>query len=109
MRKYYVTRREVVTTATIKVVDKQTYEVSDRVVNLSGAFTDAESTLKAVNKNWADPACTPIGVVDYKFAIKTMAMTSAAWFDNAECIEETECTLEEAAAFGKRKKSADAE
>ena len=39
--------------------------------------------------------------------IQTRGMTAAQWFDAATVIDEAECTLEEAAAFGKRTKKSD--
>lgn len=109
MRKYYITRKAAVTTATLKVVSSTTFEVSDASIQLDGAFSDNGSALKAVMKAWDNPEVKPIAVTGLACTIKTLGMTAQAWFENAEVLEEKEVSAEEAAQFGKRVKKSDSD
>ena len=108
MRKYAITRRSVVTTATVKAVNTNTFEVVDMTSTLDGAFSDPAACLKTVTKVWENDEFKPVAVTGMTCKVKTYGMTAAQWFDNADVIEETDITAEEAVSFGKRqKKSAD--
>ena len=109
MRKYYISRRSVTTTLSVKVCDTTTFEVSDREVTVDGSFASAADALNSVTKNWEDDTCKPIAVTGMTCKIQTRGMTMAEWFDKATVIDETECTPEEAAVFGKRTKKSDAQ
>ena len=50
MRKYSITRRSIVTTAAVKAVNLNTFEVVDMTATLEGAFADNSAALKAVQK-----------------------------------------------------------
>lgn len=105
MRKYFITRRSVVTTATVKVVNTNTFEVMDMTESLDGAFADFAAALKAVTKVWENDEFKPIAVTGMTCKVKTFGMTVAQWFENAECIEESDISPEDAANFGKRQKA----
>lgn len=107
MRKYFITRRSIVTTATVKAVNLNTFEVVDMTVTLEGAFADNYAALKAVQKVWENDEFNPVAVTSLSCKVKTYGMSVAQWFDNADVIEETDITLEEAAKFGKRQKKSD--
>ena len=107
MRKYYISRRSVTTTLSVKVCNITTFEVSDREVTVDGSFASAADALNAVTKIWEDVSCKPIAVTGMACKIQTRGMTAAQWFDAATVIDEVECTPEEAAAFGKRTKKSD--
>ena len=107
MRKYYISRRSVTTTLTLKVCNTTTFEVADREVTVDGSFASAADALNAVNKSWEDETSKPIAVTGMACKIQTRGMTAAEWFDKAALIDEVECTPEEAAAFGKRSKKSD--
>ena len=107
MRKYSITRRSIVTTATVKVVNLNTFEVVDMTATLEGAFADNSAALKAVKKVWENDEFNPVAVTSLSCNVKTYGMTAAQWFANAEVIEETDITPEEAAQFGKRQKKSD--
>ena len=108
MRKYAITRRSVVTIVNVKAVNTNTFEVVDMTATLDGAFIDHAACLKAITKVWENDEFKPIAVTGMACKVKTYGMTAAEWFDNADVIEETDITAEEAAGFGKRqKKSAD--
>ena len=102
MRKYSITRRSIVTTATVKAVNLNTFEVVDMTATLEGAFADNYAALKAVQKVWGNDEFNPVAVTGLSCKVKTYGMTAAQWFDNADVIEETDITPEEAAHFGKR-------
>lgn len=104
MRKYSITRRSIVTTAAVKAVNTNTFEVVDMTVTLEGAFADNSTALKAVQKSWENNEFKPVAVTGMACKVKTYGMTAAQWFDNADVIEETDITAEEAAKFGKRQK-----
>lgn len=104
MRKYAITRRSVVTTASIKAVNTNTFEVVDMTATLDGAFADPAACLKAVTKVWENDEFKPVAVTGMTCKVKTYGMTAAQWFNNADVIEETDITAEEAASFGKRQK-----
>ena len=105
MRKYSITRRSIVTTATVKAVNLNTFEVVDMTATLEGAFADNTAALKAVQKVWENDEFKPVAVTAMVFKVKAYGMTAAQWFANADVIEETDITPEEAAQFGKRQKS----
>lgn len=107
MRKYSITRRSIVTTATVKAVNLNTFEVVDMTVTLEGAFVGNSAALKAVQKVWENYEFNPVAVTSLSCKVKTYGMTAAQWFDNADVIEETDITPEEAAQFGKRQKKSD--
>lgn len=107
MRKYSITRRSIVTTVTVKAVNLCTFEVIDMTVTLEGAFVGKSAALKAVQKVWENCEYNPVAVTDMTCKIKTYGMTAAQWFDNADVIEETDITPEEAAQFGRRQKKSD--
>lgn len=107
MRKYSITRRSIVTTATIKAVNLNTFEVVDMTATLEGAFVDNSAALKAVQKVWENDEFRPVAVTSLSCKVKTYAMTAAQWFGNADVVEETDITLAEAAQFGKRQKMSD--
>ena len=107
MRKYYISRRSITTTMSVKVCNTTTYEVSDREVTVDGSFASPADALNAVTKSWEDDTCKPIAVTGVVCKIQTRGMTAAQWFGAATVIDETECTPEEAAAFGKRAKKSD--
>ena len=107
MRKYYISRRSVTTTLSVKVCNTTTFEVSDREVTVDGSFSSAADALNAVTKTWEDVSFKPIAVTGMACKIQTRGMTAAKWFDAATVIDEVECTPEEAAAFGKRTKKSD--
>ena len=107
MRKYYISRRSVTTTLSVKVCNTTTFEVSDREVTVDGSFASAADALNTVTKTWEDASCKPIAVTGMSCKIQTRGMTAAQWFDSATVIDEVECTPEEAAAFGKRTKKSD--
>ena len=50
MRKYYISRRSVTTTLSVKVCNTTTFEVSDREVTVDGSFASAADALNAVTK-----------------------------------------------------------
>ena len=107
MRKYSITRSTVVTTATVKAVNLNTYEVVDITATLDGAFADNSAALKAVQKVWENHEFNPVAVTSLSCKVKTYGMTASQWFANADVIDETDITLEEAAQFGKRQKKSD--
>lgn len=107
MRKYFITRRSIVTTATVKAVNTNTFEVVDMTVALEGAFADNSTALKAVQKVWENNEFKPVAVTGMACKVKTYGLTAAQWFDNADVIEENDITPEEAAHFGKRQKKSD--
>lgn len=107
MRKYAITRRSVVTTATVKAVNTTTFEVLDMTATLDGAFSDFTVCLKAVNKVWENDEFKPIAVTAMSCKVKTYGMTAAQWFEHADVIEEADVTPEEAVTFGKRQKKSD--
>lgn len=107
MRKYSITRRSIVTTASVKAVNLNTFEVVDMTVTLEGAFADNTAALKAVQKVWENYEFNPIAVTAMACKVKTYGMTTAQWFEHADVIEETYITTEEAAQFGKRHKKSD--
>lgn len=107
MRKYSITRRSIVTTATVKAVNLNTFEVVDMTVTIDGAFADNVSALKAVNKDWENYEFNPVAVTNLSCKVKTYGMTASKWFANADVIDETDITPEEAAQFGKRQKKSD--
>ncbi len=107
MRKYYISRRSVTTTLTVKVCNTTTFEVSDCEVTVGGSFASAADAFKAVAKAWEDVGCKPIAVTGMACKIQTRGMTAAQWFCAATVIDEVECTPEEAAAFGKRTEKSD--
>lgn len=109
MRKYAITRRSVITTATVKAVNTTTYEVMDMTATLDGAFADFAACLKAVNKVWENDEFKPIGVTAMSCKVKTYGMTASQWYEYADVIEEADITPEEAATFGKRQKKSDAQ
>ena len=104
MRKYSITRRSIVTTATVKAVNLNTFEVVDMTATLEGAFSAA---LKAVQKVWENDEFNPVAVTAMACKVKTYGMTAAQWFEHADVIEENDITPEEAAQFGKRQKKSD--
>lgn len=104
MRKYSITRRSIVTTVTVKAVNLNTFEVVDMTAALEGAFVDNSAALKAVQKVWENDEFNPVAVTSISCKVKTYGMTAAQWFDNADVIEETDITPEEAAQYGKRHK-----
>lgn len=107
MRKYSITRRSIVTTATVKAVNLNTFEVVDMTTILEGAFADNSAALKAVQKVWENDEFNPVAVTSLSCKVKTYGMTAAQWFANADVLEETDITPEEAAQFGKRQKKSD--
>lgn len=108
MRKYAISRRSVVTTAQVKAVNVNTYDVVDMTAVLEGAFSNTADALKAVTKVWENDEFKPIAVTDMTCKVKTYGMTASQWFAAADVINEEDITLEDAAKFGKRtKKSAD--
>jgi len=107
MRKYAITRRSIVTTATVKAVNLNTFEVVDMTAILEGSFADNAAALKAVKKVWENDEFNPVAVTDLSCKVKTYGMTAADWFEKAEVIEENDITPEEAAQFGKRTKKSD--
>lgn len=107
MRKYSITRRSIVTTATVRAVSLNTFEVVDMTATLEGAFADNSAALKAVQKVWENDEFSPVAVTSLSCKVKTYGMTTDQWFDNADVIEETDITPEEAAHFGKRQKKSD--
>lgn len=107
MRKYCITRRSIVTTATVKAVNLNTFEVTDMTAVLEGAFANTADVLKAVQKVWENDEFNPVAVTSLSCKVKTYGMTAAQWFDNADVIEENDITPEEAAQFGKRQKKSD--
>lgn len=107
MRKYSITRRFIVTTATVKAVNLNTFEVVDMTATLDGAFADNSAALKAVQKVWENDEFNPVAVTGMACKVKTYGMTATQWFDNADVIEETDITPEEAAQFGKRQQKSD--
>lgn len=109
MRKYYITRKSAITTVSLKVVNSNTFEVSDDSIVLDGAFSDPGEAMKVVNKVWEKTYVKPIVVTGLSCKIKTLGMTAQQWFDAAEVVEEKEVTAEEAASFGKRAKKSDAD
>lgn len=107
MRKYSITRRSIVTTATVKAVNLNTFEVVEMTAILEGAFADNSAALKSVQKVWENAEFNPVAVTSLSCKVKTYGMTAAQWFENADVIEETDITPEEAAQFGKRQKKSD--
>lgn len=107
MRKYSITRRSIITTVTVKTVNLSTFEVVDMTVTLEGAFADNSAALKAVQKAWANDEFNPVAVTSLSCKVKTYGMTASQWFNNADVIEETDITPEEAVQFGKRQKKSD--
>ena len=107
MRKYSITRRSIVTTVTIKAVNLNTFEVVDMTVTLEGAFADNSAALKAVQNGWENDEFNPVVVTSLSCKVMTYGMTAAQWFDNADVIDETDITPEEAVQFGKRQKKSD--
>lgn len=109
MRKYAISRRSVVTTVAVKAVNTTTFEVVDMQVVLEGAFASRADALKFVKKVWENDEFSPVAITGMICKVKTYAMTAATWFESADVIAEEDITPEEAAQFGRRKKSADAE
>lgn len=109
MRKYAISRRSVVTTAHVKAVNVNTFEVVDVDVALEGAFDGNAAALKAVQKNWDNTEYSPINVTGLSCKVRTYGMTAAKWFDTADLINEEDISPEDAANFGKRKSSAPSE
>ena len=107
MRKYSITRRSIVTTATVKAVNLNTFEVVDMSATIEGAFADNSAALKAVRKAWENDEFNPVAVISLSCKVKTYGMSAAQWFDNADVIEESDITPEEAIQFGKRQKKVD--
>ena len=107
MRKYSITRRSIVTTATVKAVNLNTFEVVDMTATIEGAFADNSAALKAVQKVWENDEFNPIAVTAMACKVKTYGMTAAKWFEHADVIEENDITHEEAAKFGKRNRKSD--
>ena len=107
MRKYSITRRSIVTTATVKAVNLNTFEVIDMTAVLEGAFANSADALKAVQKAWGNDEFNPVAVIAMACKVKTYGMTAAQWFEHADVIEENDITPEEAAQFGKRQKKFD--
>lgn len=107
MRKYFITRRSIVTTVTGKAVNLNTFEVVDMTATLEGAFADNSAALKAVQKVWENDEFKPVAVTSLSCKLKTYGMTASQWFANADVIDETDITPEEAAQFGKRQKKSD--
>ena len=107
MRKYSITRRSITTTVTVKVVNLSTFEVVDMPTTLEGAFADETAALKAVQKVWEKDEFNPVAVTAMSCKVKTYGMTATKWFENADVIEETDITPEEAFQFGKRQKKSD--
>nr|DAH43658.1 MAG TPA: hypothetical protein [Caudoviricetes sp.] len=107
MRKYSITRRSIVTTATVKAVNLNTFEVVDMTAVLEGAFANTADALKAVQKVWENDEFNPVAVTAMACKVKTYGMTAAQWFEHADVIEENDITPEEAAQFGKRQKKSD--
>lgn len=104
MRKYSITRRSIITTAAVKAINLNTLEVVDMTVTLEGAFADNSAALKAVQKVWENDEFSPVTVTGMACKVKTYGMTARQWFANADVIEESDITFEEAAQFGKRQK-----
>ena len=107
MRKYSITRRSVVTTATVKAVNLNTFEVVNMTATLKGAFADNSAAFKAVQKAWGNDEFNPVAVSTLSYKVKTYGMTASQWLANADVIDETDITYEEAAQFGKRQKKSD--
>ncbi len=107
MRKYSITRRSIVTSATVKAVNLNTFEVVDMTVALDGAFADSSAALKAVQNVWENDEFNPVAITAMTCKVKTYGMTATQWFEHAHVIEESDITLEEAAQFGKRQKKSD--
>lgn len=107
MRKYSITRRSIVTTATVKGVNLNTFDVIDMTVTLEGAFVDNSAALKAIQKVWENGEFNPVAVTSLSCKVKTYGMTASEWFANADVIDEADITPEEAAQFGKRQKKSD--
>lgn len=107
MRKYSITRRSIVTTATVKAVNLNTFELVDMTATLEGAFAHKSAALKAVQKVWENGEFNPVAVTSLSCKVKTYGMTASQWFANADVIDETDITAEEAAQFGKRQKKSD--
>lgn len=107
MRKYSITRRSIVTTATIKAVNLNTFEVVDMTATLEGAFADNSAVFKAIQKAWGNDEFNPVAVTSLSCKVKTYGMTASRWFASADVIDETDITPEEAAQFGKRQKKFD--
>ena len=107
MRKYSITRRSIVTTATVKAVNLNTFEVVDMTVVLEGAFANTADALKTVQKVWENDEFNPVAVTAMACKVKTYGMTAAKWFETADVVEENDITPEEAAKFGKRQKKSD--
>ena len=107
MRKYSITRRSIVTTAIVKAVNLNTFEVVDMTATLEGAFADNSAALKPFQKVWEKDKFNPVAVTSLSCKVKTYGMTSAKWFETADVVEENDITPEEAAQFGKRQKKSD--
>lgn len=107
MRKYSITRRSIFTTVTVKAVNLNTFEVVDMTVTLDGAFADNSAALKAVQKVWENDEFNPVAVTSLSCKVETYGMAASQWFDNADVIDETDITPEEAVQFGKRQKKSD--
>lgn len=107
MRKYSITRRSIVTTAAVKAVNLNTFEMVDMTATLEGAFADNSAALKAVQKVWENDEFNPVAVTTLSCKAKTYGMTASQWFANADVIDETDITPEEAVQFGKRQKKSD--
>lgn len=107
MRKYSITRRSIVTTAIVKAVNLNTFEVVDMSATLEGAFADNAAALKAVQKVWENDEFNPVAVTGLSCKVKTYGMTAAKWFETADVVEENDITPEEAVQFGKRQKNSD--
>lgn len=107
MRKYSITRRSIFTTATVKAVNLSTFEVVDMTATLEGAFANNSAAFKAVQKVWENDEFNPVAVTSLSCKVKTYGMTASQWLANADVIDETDITPEEAAQFGKRQKKSD--
>lgn len=102
MRKNVISRRSIMTEATIKMVNLVDYSMHDEPVALDG-YLDDNSILAIINQNLTQDKA--IAVLEKTYSAVTYYLEPEEWFKYAHRGEVEILTDEEAAAFGKRNRN----
>ncbi len=102
MRKNVISRRSIMTNATIKVVNLVDYSMHDEAVEVDG-YLDDNSILETINQNLVEGKA--IAVLEKTYSAVTYYLEPEEWFKHAHRGEVEVLTDEEAATFGKRNRN----
>lgn len=99
-----ITRRSLLTTATLECIDRQTHEITESTYSTDG-YMGAHDILDEATKNSVAFKSLPLRVVDVSYTVNTYSMSTEMWRAVAEVVDSTPISPEEAAVFGTRKSS----